>query len=172
MAANGVWQWPQMASNPLWTDLVVDPGHPPSREDLRAPCSLDCLRPLLSGSDSKSFDVESRSSGAHERWSLPAEGRRFGGPRFLAPRVSTSLKRDAAVSVALVECRPDRIIESQVSLKDDAHDRYAPSSPPRLEYDQRFRRTTAEGERAQESRPSPSCENCPPEQPWYNNLTC
>ncbi|KAF3068819.1 hypothetical protein CFAM422_007832 [Trichoderma lentiforme] len=53
MAANGIWQWPQMASNPLWTDLVVDPGHPPSREDLRAPCSLDCLRPLLSGSDSK-----------------------------------------------------------------------------------------------------------------------
>lgn len=54
------------------------------------------------------------------------------------------------------ECRPDRIIKAQVSHQDDAHDRYAPSSPPRLEHDQRFRRTTAEGERAQESRPSPS----------------
>ncbi|KAL7950344.1 hypothetical protein V8C42DRAFT_310260 [Trichoderma barbatum] len=36
------------------TDLGGGPRpHPPSREDLRAPCSLDYLRPLLSGSDSK-----------------------------------------------------------------------------------------------------------------------
>ncbi|KAL6807666.1 hypothetical protein GGI42DRAFT_351111 [Trichoderma sp. SZMC 28013] len=29
MAANGIWQWPQMASNPLWTDLGGGP-RPPS----------------------------------------------------------------------------------------------------------------------------------------------
>lgn len=77
---------------------VVDPGHTlfffcpfsPSRakpsEGPHAWAPRLLASPLLSGSDPagerspKSFDVQSRSSGAHGRWSLPAEGRRFDDP--------------------------------------------------------------------------------------------
>ncbi|KAL6881028.1 hypothetical protein J3F83DRAFT_26081 [Trichoderma novae-zelandiae] len=99
MASGNGFSWHRAHNNQI---VVVDPGHTLSRKDLRAPCPLDFLRSLLSGSDSKSFDMESRSSGAHERWGLPAEGRRFGfgGPRFLAPS-SISLARESAPRLKL-----------------------------------------------------------------------
>ncbi|EHK22393.1 uncharacterized protein TRIVIDRAFT_221672 [Trichoderma virens Gv29-8] len=101
-------------------------------------------------------DLEDPVSSPPGRFRWPGSQRlalAFCGSVDLNPRsrVQTLSKRDA---LALAECRPDRIIKSQVSHHDDAHGRCAPSSPPRLEYDQRFRRTTAEGE-LQESRPSP-----------------
>lgn len=168
--------------------VVVDPGHTLLLARTSGPpCPLDLLRSLLSGSDPESFDAESRSTGALERWGLPAEGRRFGfgGPRFLAPQVDFVGPDNRRLALVSCGCfgRVQRlnILENAVRVRltvgqtyqrasgfqQDDNGRCAPSSPPRLVHDQRFRRrTTAEREPSRSGPRYCSCENCPPEPSW------